>query len=97
MVKKRPGHQPQRTCLGCGRKGTKEDFLRIVRLPDGNVVVTQDRKVHGRSAYVCPVQACIKAAVKKIEKALKINLTKDSKDELIEKLLTMLQHEGEDV
>lgn len=97
MVKKKPGHQPQRTCLGCGRKGAKEDFLRIVRLPDGSVVVTKDRKVHGRSAYVCPVPACIKAAVKKIEKALKINLTKDSKNELAEKLLVMLQHQGDDV
>jgi predicted RNA-binding protein YlxR (DUF448 family) len=82
--------------LGCGKKGLKDDFLRVVRLSDGNVVVTQDRKVHGRSAYVCPSEGCIKTAVKKIDKAIKINLTEERKLELKEELLSLVRQQGED-
>lgn len=74
MVKKRPGHAPERTCVGCGKKGKKSEFLRIVKTAHDQILVTEDRKVQGRSAYICRNSDCVKLALKRISKALKKSL-----------------------
>ena len=53
-----------RTCTGCGEAQNKFDFLRVVRLPDGNVVFDKTGKLSGRGAYVCDDPKCIEKALK---------------------------------
>lgn len=96
MTKKRVRHIPQRTCLGCGKKSSKEVFLRIVRIKEGSIVVTKDRRVHGRSAYTCRNVACVANSVKKLERAFKIKIDEEEKRKLQEKLLALLEEQGED-
>lgn len=96
MVKKKPGHTPERTCIGCGKKGQKSDFLRVVRLKTGGLEVTKDPKVHGRSAYICPNERCIKTAVKKIDKAIKIKMEQKDLEKLKEKLISLIVFQGEE-
>lgn len=54
-----------RRCVACKRRGAKQEFVRIVRLKDGSVVVAGDSRVHGRSVYLCRTADCIDKARKK--------------------------------
>lgn len=53
-----------RTCTGCGAMKNKFEFIRVVRLPDGNVVLDKTGKLAGRGAYVCDNENCIAKALK---------------------------------
>ena len=50
---------PQRSCIGCGTKKDKKDLIRIVRTPDGDIVLDRTGKKAGRGAYVCDDPSCI--------------------------------------
>ena len=67
-----------RTCTGCGEIKNKFDLLRIVKLPDGNVVFDKTGKLSGRGAYVCNDAKCIEKALKtgKLARTLKTNVPK---------------------
>jgi predicted RNA-binding protein YlxR (DUF448 family) len=54
---------PRRTCVGCRQVRAKAELVRLVRRPDGTVVV--DARGPGRGAYVCPDEACIRQALKR--------------------------------
>src|SRR6476661_7388090 len=69
----RPKHIPQRTCVACRRVNAKRGLVRIVRTPEGSVVVDETGKRAGRGAYLCRVHECWDLALKKkaLEYALK--------------------------
>lgn len=81
--------KPARTCIGCGIKKEKKDFVRVVRTPDGQVILDKTAKAQGRGAYICPNEECLKQAVKKkgIERALKVQVS----DELLELLVSAVR------
>ena len=70
---------PLRKCLGCGEQKPKRELIRIVRTPEGNVVLDGTGKQAGRGAYLCPKSACFKKAVKskRIEKSLEISVSEE--------------------
>ncbi len=72
----------ERKCISCGRKGAKESFIRVVRTGEGKILVSTDRKISGRSAYICPNEDCIRTATKRLPRALKINLDKNTLDSI---------------
>lgn len=51
---------PERQCLGCNEHKPKQDMIRIVRSPDGEISLDLTGKKSGRGAYVCPDPACLK-------------------------------------
>ena len=61
----KPRHIPQRTCVGCRQVRPKRDMVRIVRTPEGEIVVDPSGKRSGRGAYICPGQECWEAALKR--------------------------------
>ena len=63
---------PQRSCIGCGTKKDKKDLIRIVRTPDGDIVL--DRTI--QKAF----------ASKSLERAFDIPVSKECKDALLEEL-----------
>jgi predicted RNA-binding protein YlxR (DUF448 family) len=66
------GHIPQRTCVACRKVRPKEELLRIVRTPAGEIKADLSGKLSGRGAYVCPTKTCLTSALKqgKLERAL---------------------------
>ncbi|MCR4427222.1 MAG: YlxR family protein [Firmicutes bacterium] len=60
----KPRKVPQRTCVGCGKVCAKKELVRIVRTPEGEVVVDPTGKKSGRGAYVCPSPDCLARATK---------------------------------
>ena len=55
---------PLRKCLGCMSSFPKKDLVRVVKTPDGEVVLDLGGKKSGRGAYICKNSACLKKAVK---------------------------------
>ncbi|GAB4286382.1 MAG: YlxR family protein [Coriobacteriia bacterium] len=80
----KPRKPPLRTCVGCGMEADKRTLVRVVRTPEGYVIVDPTGKANGRGAYVCPDLACFEAAVrrKRFAHALRVNLTEDDVERL---------------
>ena len=55
---------PLRKCLGCMSSFPKKDLVRVVKTPDGEVVLDLSGKKSGRGAYICKNSACLKKAIK---------------------------------
>ncbi|TLM79498.1 MAG: YlxR family protein [Actinobacteria bacterium] len=75
---------PERTCVGCGTQAGKRDLVRIVRTPDGHVVLDVTGKANGRGAYLCAKTDCFDAAAKRrrFTAALRVNLMEDDLERL---------------
>lgn len=58
MPKRRPDHQPQRTCAVCREVHPKRSMTRVVRRADGAVMVDPSGKAPGRGTYLCDQAAC---------------------------------------
>ena len=52
--------EPIRQCMGCRERFTKKDLLRVVRTPDGTVVLDTVGKANGRGVYLCKGAECFK-------------------------------------
>jgi hypothetical protein len=56
-------HVPQRTCVVCRQVKPKRELIRVVRAPDGKIVVDETGKASGRGAYLCRNRACWEKAI----------------------------------
>jgi predicted RNA-binding protein YlxR (DUF448 family) len=61
----RPRHVPQRTCIACKQVRPKRELIRIVRTPDGHILLDPTGKKSGRGAYLCAKRSCWEPAVRK--------------------------------
>ncbi|MBQ4090758.1 MAG: YlxR family protein [Clostridia bacterium] len=73
---------PERQCLGCNEHKPKPELIRIVRCPDGEIVLDARGKVSGRGAYICPQKTCFARARKshRIENMLNCSIPDDIYD-----------------
>lgn len=55
---------PVRTCIGCRTKREATSLLRLVRSPDGELLVDHPPRLGGRGAWVCPRPRCVRKALK---------------------------------
>lgn len=85
MVKK----IPERKCMGCNEKKPKKELIRIVRTPEGEVVLDTVGKKSGRGAYICKSAACFEKAVKtkRLERCLEVEIPSDIYETIRENLL----------
>lgn len=51
-----------RTCTGCLQVKPKKELVRVVRTPEGQVILDPTGKRSGRGAYICPDLACLQEA-----------------------------------
>ena len=58
MPKRRPEHQPLRTCAVCRQVHPKRSMTRLVRRADGSVAPDPSGKAPGRGTYLCDQAAC---------------------------------------
>jgi predicted RNA-binding protein YlxR (DUF448 family) len=73
----RQKRQPQRTCVVCREAKDKRELIRIVRTPEGKVVLDPTGKANGRGAYLCRQTDCLEKGLRKgrLAQALKITLS----------------------
>ncbi len=81
----RPVHVPERSCIACGQKLAKRELMRIVRTPQGQVVVDATGKLPGRGAYLCRAPSCWDTALKgdRLSHALKGPVAPRDREQLV--------------
>ena len=55
---------PLRRCTGCGEQKPKKELVRVVKTPDGEILLDLTGKASGRGAYICNNAECLKKARK---------------------------------
>ncbi len=67
---------PERKCMGCNEKRPKKELVRVVRTPEGEVLLDLTGKKSGRGAYICPCVACYEKALKtkRLERCLEAEI-----------------------
>ncbi len=64
MENKKIKKMPVRKCLGCMQTFEKKSLIRVVKTPEGEVVIDLVGKQNGRGAYICKDKNCLKKAIK---------------------------------
>ena len=79
---------PMRSCLITKEKLPKKELIRIVRTPEGTVIIDEVGKANGRGAYLKKdIEVINKAKNNKVlERVLEVKVPDSIYDELIEKL-----------
>ena len=69
----------------------KRDLLRIIRTPEGNVMIDTKGKQNGRGAYLCYSSDCLMKAKrsKGLERSLKIAIPDEIYDRLKEEMIEL--------
>ena len=77
---------PLRTCIISREKLPKKDLLRIVRTPDGNIIIDETGKANGRGAYIKKDVSVINKARlnKQLENHLEVTIPDDIYDRIID-------------
>ena len=75
---------PLRTCVISNEKLPKQELLRIVRTPEGEVKVDLTGKLNGKGAYIKKDNNILDMAIKtkKLEKHLECTINSDVYDEI---------------
>ena len=79
---------PERRCLGCNEHKPKAELLRVVRTPEGEIVLDFKGKMNGRGAYICKSLGCLKKArkAKRIDKSLSCEIPQEVYDTMEKEL-----------
>ena len=75
---------PMRSCVVTHEKLPKKELIRVVRTPDGNVIVDQTGKANGRGAYLkLDLEVINKAEkIKVLDKILEVEVPSNVYEEL---------------
>jgi len=81
--------KPIRMCVGCRERFLKLDLIRVVRTPDGEILIDKKGKTSGRGAYVCKNPDCLLKAYKTraLQRALEVEINDDLLNQLKEDII----------
>ena len=70
---------PLRQCVGCMEMKEKKSMMRVLKTPEGDIVLDTTGKKNGRGAYLCRTMECLKKAEKNkgLERSFKMGLSKE--------------------
>ncbi|MDO5337508.1 MAG: YlxR family protein [Eubacteriales bacterium] len=70
---------PMRQCSGCREMKNKKELIRVIRTPEGQILLDATGRKNGRGAYLCKSMECFKKArkAKSFERALKASIPEE--------------------
>lgn len=79
---------PLRRCTGCNEAKPKKDLVRVVRTPEGEVLLDPTGKKNGRGAYICKNIDCFQRArrAKRFERAFECTVSDEVYDAIAKEL-----------
>ena len=80
-----PKKIPERKCLGCNQMKPKKELIRVLKTPEGAVVIDKTGRQNGRGAYICNSKDCYLAAkkTKGLERSLGIAIPEEVYESLL--------------
>ena len=81
---------PLRKCTGCGEMKTKKELIRVLKTPEGTIVLDVTGKKNGRGAYLCNQIECFRKARKSkgLERSLECAIPTEVYETLEKELTT---------
>ena len=81
---------PERRCTGCGEHFPKNTLIRVLRTPEGEIILDVTGKRSGRGAYICKSADCLKKArrARRIETSLECSVPDEIYARMEEELTT---------
>ena len=75
---------PMRMCVSCREMQPKKELVRVVRTPEGAVILDTTGRANGRGAYLCKKSTCLEKAIKSraLERALETKIEPETYDTL---------------
>ena len=75
---------PMRQCLGCNEHKPKSELLRVIRTPEGEILLDFTGKRSGRGAYICKSKTCLVRArkAKRIDRSLECTVPEEVYDRM---------------
>lgn len=55
---------PMRKCIGCSEMKSKKELIRVIKTPEGELVLDTTGRKNGRGAYICHSTECLARARK---------------------------------
>ncbi len=79
---------PMRMCTGCSVRKAKNELIRVVRTPEGEIVLDPTGKKNGRGTYLCRDVQCLNKAMKakRLEAAFEMQVPPQVYERLKEEL-----------
>lgn len=84
---------PERTCIACRTSRPKNELIRVVRDPQGEISLDFTGKKNGRGAYLCKDRKCLEKCVR--SKGLDRALNCTVEEEVYQKLLKEYDKHGD--
>ena len=83
-----PKKIPMRMCVACREMKPKKELVRVVRTPEGQVLLDASGRANGRGAYLCGNPACLEKArkIRALERALEVSIDGETYERLSEAL-----------
>ncbi len=83
-----PKKQPLRQCTGCGEMKPKRELVRIVKTPEGKIMLDRSGRLNGRGAYICHSAECYKKCVKskRLERAFSVAIPESVNEQILKEL-----------
>ncbi|MDO4617754.1 MAG: YlxR family protein [Lachnospiraceae bacterium] len=83
---------PMRKCVGCSEKKEKKELIRVLRTPEGEILLDATGRQNGRGAYLCRNTECFRKAVRSrgLERSLGISIPEEL-TETLEKEISGLE------
>nr|WP_201361176.1 YlxR family protein [Dictyobacter formicarum] len=80
-----------RTCIACRENKPKRELLRVVRTPEGQVLIDATGKKSGRGAYLCARLSCWQKALKehRLEQAFEAEISAEDRAALDDYIATL--------
>ena len=87
-------NRAMRKCVSCREMTIKKKLIRVVKKPDGMVIIDRCGKQPGRGAYVCNTAPCFAKAInnRSFDRALKAKVASEIYEQLREQYDTVFAH-----
>ena len=79
---------PMRRCNGCNEQKPKNELIRVVKSPEGEISLDLKGKASGRGAYICNDLTCLQKARKsrRIDRTFEMTIPDDVYNSLEEQI-----------
>ncbi len=79
---------PMRKCIGCQEMKNKKEMMRVLKTPEGELVIDLTGRKNGRGAYLCFSKECLEKSIKNrgLERSLKMTIPASVYEKLKEEI-----------
>ena len=79
---------PMRKCIGCQEMKNKKEMMRLLKTPEGEIVIDLTGRKNGRGAYLCFSKECLEKSMKNkgLERSLKTTIPASVYEKLKEEI-----------